>query len=171
MFKVCLKRYSWGAGKLGSDYSLWFVRTCLGAILWTWKWLHCGAILAPLFSFSARKFFCTIWSLYSNTRYLFTNTLTSKHISNKAHSCRVRYQFLWNSLQNYLWNDISEINEAQTPLQTLIFTLMSNVHWPQTDDGADMKINRNKSNSIKPILLMKINQKSMTPASPSKINY
>ncbi len=27
-------------------------RTKKGAILWTWKWLHCGAISAPLFSSS-----------------------------------------------------------------------------------------------------------------------
>ncbi len=24
--KVCLNRYSWGAGKVGSEYSSWFIR-------------------------------------------------------------------------------------------------------------------------------------------------
>ncbi len=26
LIKVCLNRYSWGAGKVGSEYSSWFIR-------------------------------------------------------------------------------------------------------------------------------------------------
>ncbi len=26
ILKVCLNRYSWGAGKVGSEYSSWFIR-------------------------------------------------------------------------------------------------------------------------------------------------
>ncbi len=52
----------------------------MGAILWTWKWFHCGAISAPLFSFSLakgeweRKQTLKVWQHnYAFTSY-YTNT-------------------------------------------------------------------------------------------------